>query len=94
MGYIHKYINLIYFIILSTQCYTFRYTIVNGVATSQKLSEDIGNIMRWFKTKKEAQKFFDNKNNTFGIGIFKDKSAKHKTKPFAVCSEMVWINRN
>ena len=49
--------------------------------------------MRWFKTKKEAQKFFDAKFNTFGIGIFKDKTAKHKAKPFAVTSEMQWINR-
>jgi len=50
--------------------------------------------MKWFKTKREAQKFFDNKSSKFGIGIFKDKRAKHKTKPFTVTSEMEWINRN
>ena len=49
--------------------------------------------MKWFKTKKEAQKFFDDKNKPIGIGIFKDNSAKHKAKPFAVTSEMIWINR-
>jgi hypothetical protein len=51
------------------------------------------NKMKWFKTKKEAQKFFDDKNKPFGIGIFKDKTAKHKSKPFAVTNEMLWINR-
>jgi len=56
---------------------------------------NVGNDkMKWFKTKREAQKFFDNKSSKFGIGIFKDKRAKHKAKPFTVTSEMEWINRN
>ena len=58
------------------------------------LNREVTKMIKWFKTKKQAQNFLDTKGSSFGIGIFKDKNAKHKTKPFAVCSEMVWINRN
>ena len=48
-------------------------------------------MIKWFKTKKEAQIFND--SQWCKESVFKDKRAKHKRKPFAVTNYMMWINR-
>jgi hypothetical protein len=49
-------------------------------------------MIRWFKTKKQAEVFRDSKEPM--DSIFKDKRGKHKAKPFGVCSHIIWINRS
>ena len=48
-------------------------------------------MINWFKNKKNAVEFKENKAHH--KTVFKDNRAKHKEKPFAVTTHIEWINR-